>query len=161
VEARRARSLTLLVLSAAACGSRTREAHPVPPQSAASTPDATPRAAANPEPVAEPAPTLDALASRQLRLAPGLRELTRGETSTSAALPPAQHDTCVRVAFAASGAATVSLVGKDGAVLAKAAASRDGTVGERGPVCFHAETEPRLQVEGDAGAVRYVVWGAP
>jgi hypothetical protein len=104
---------------------------------------------------------LDDLAQGQMRLAPGMHEIARGEASLPTPLPTASHDTCVRVVFASAGAAAVALVTVDGDVLAKAKPTEHGTLGERGPVCFHADQAPRIVVDGDAGIVRYVVWGVP
>jgi hypothetical protein len=106
-------------------------------------------------------PPFDALASQQVRLAPGLHELARGDATGSAPLPKVTRDTCVRVAYAATAPVTVSLVAHDGSVLASAPAAKEGSLELRGPVCFHPDAEPRVVVGGDAGLVRYVVWGAP
>jgi len=105
--------------------------------------------------------SLDELAQKQRRLAPGMRELARGEGSSPAVLPTLDHDECVRVAFASRAASTVRLVARDGAVLAASEPSKEASLDARGPVCFRRGTEPRLEFDGDAGDTRYVVWGAP
>jgi hypothetical protein len=109
----------------------------------------------------EPLPTFEVLAAEHVRLAPGMRELVRGDASGAALLPKATRDTCVRVTYAATSAVTAALVARDGAVLAANPAAKAAVLEGRGPVCFHAESEPRLEFGGDAGVVRYVVWAAP
>jgi len=113
------------------------------------------------EPPAGGLPGFDVLAARQVRLAPGMREMGRGETSASTPLPDSGRDTCVRVAFVAGRQVSAALVARDGAVLERSAATADGVIGSRGPVCFRAGAGVELRVEGDAGIVRFVVWGAP
>jgi hypothetical protein len=110
---------------------------------------------------APPLPTFEALAARQIRLAPGMHELARGDASGAVTLPKATRDTCVRVTYAATGPVTASLVTHDNAVLATTLATKDGALEGGGPICFVATDEPRLLFGGDAGLVRYVVWGAP
>jgi hypothetical protein len=150
----------LLLSICVACGAKVRDARPL------SGPAVSARPAAIPEvPVAKPAapalPTLDALASRQVRLAPGMRELARGEASGQVVLPTVTRDTCVRVTYVAAQAVSVSLVSHDGAVLARNPPEKDGAIEKRGPVCFHPDAAPHLEAAGDAGAVRYVIWAAP
>ncbi len=139
-----------------ACGAKVHEAHPVP-----STKVATAAPAASNEQVVEPLPTFETLAARQVRLAPGMRELARGDTASPVTLPSATRDLCVRVAYAAREAVTATIVARDGAVLATSGLHKDGVLDARGPVCFHPVDEPRLYFRGDAGVVRYVVWGSP
>jgi hypothetical protein len=138
------------------CGAKARDARPLPTL-VTQAPSAEP---VLPKPV-EPPPAFEALAAKQLRLAPGMRELARGDASGAAPLPKLTRDTCVRVAYASTTPVTAALVAHDGAVLAASTAMKEGALGERGPVCFHPESEPRLEVGGDAGVVRYVVWAAP
>ena len=158
---RSARRAVALLLVVAGCGARTRGTHPVPAPPVVAPPDAaltaTPRAA----PPAAPLPTFEVLAARQVRLAPGMRRARSRRDRGVGSASPTDRDTCVRVAFVASRPVTAALVSKDGAILERSAATEDGALGVRGPVCFHPGTQPRLQVEGDAGVVRYVVWGAP
>lgn len=146
----------VLLRGLCACGAKARDARPLPIL-VTQAPSAEPVLA---KPV-EPLPTFEALAAKQLRLAPGMRELARGDTSGAAPLPKMTRDTCVRVTYASTTPVTAALVAHDGAVLASSAAMKEGVLGERGPVCFRAESEPRLELGGDAGMVRYVVWGAP
>lgn len=161
MEARRARNAALFAcLGLAACGAKARDARPLPPPADSVAPSSESSARVVPPP--PPLASFDVLASRQVRLAPGMQEILRGETA--APLPKVERDTCVRIAFAAGAGAgsRVALVTKEGASLAVSAGEAEGALGERGPVCFHASDEPRVQVSGtgDAGVVRYVVWAA-
>lgn len=150
-------SLALLLLAGpSACGAKVRDARPLPiPVTKAAT------TAPVPPPPVESLPTYEALAAKQLRLAPGMRELARGDASGATPLPKTARDTCVRVTYASTAPVTAALVAHDGAVLAANTAMKEGVLEGRGPVCFHAESQPRLEFGADAGVVRYVVWGAP
>jgi hypothetical protein len=146
--------LTLL----SACGAKTRNAQPLPTLASQPSPSAS---VASSPPAAPPLPDFDALAAKQPVLAAGLHELARGDVTSSVALPKAEHDTCVRIVVVGAQPLRASLVTKDGAVLASMSKpAREAVLGDRGPVCFHASSEPRLTVDGDAGAARYIVWGA-
>lgn len=147
----------LLSTAAFACagGARTQESRPVPiASSSAAPPASTPAAAPRP-----PLPSFEALASQQQRVAPGMHELSRSETSAFP-LPKTERDECVRVAFAADAPVRVTLVASDGTTLARAEPTMAGLLDVHGPICFHADARPALRVDGDAG-VRYVVWAAP
>ncbi len=155
------RWLALAALASGACAAKTRDAAPLPvPVATAPSAEAE---VARPAPL-PPLPSMDELAARQVRLAPGMRELARGEATGSQPLPPlpkVERDTCVRVICAAQAPTSVALVARDGTALAASPASLEGVLGTEGPVCFHREAEPRLVLAGDAGTVRFVVWGAP
>ncbi len=155
--ARRQSPLVGAVWLLGACAAKAREPQPLPAPASSGVASS----ASLPVATAQPLPAFEALAARQVRLAPGMRELARGDLTAPTPLPKVDHDTCVRVAFAAAGPARVALVGRDHAELAAAAAASEGALGGRGPVCFHADDAPTLVAAGDAGAVRYVVWGAP
>jgi hypothetical protein len=105
-------------------------------------------------------PSFDELVARQIRVAPGMREILRGDTSASAALPEAGKDECVRVVYAAGAPVRVTLKGRDGAILATSTVASSGTLDARGPVCFRRDTAPELDVQSDAGPVRFVIWGS-
>ena len=90
-----------------------------------------------------------------------MHEIARGEARGSVALPPFDKDECVRATFASVAPVRMALVERKGAKLVSSALVADGFLGPRGPVCFHPDAQPTLQAEGDAGSVRYVIWGAP
>jgi hypothetical protein len=141
----------------AACGARAHDVRPVP--------GSPPAPAVSPTSASDVAPpsfaTVEALATRQVRLAPGMHELARGEVTTSVPLPPGTRDTCVRVAFATPRPVALALTTRTGAVLEQEGPVAEGALGARGPVCFHADAAPRLEAFGDGGPARYVIWGAP
>ena len=147
-------------LSVAGCAAKTGDAAPLPVPTTTAPAALVAPSAAPPPPLA-PLPSFDELAARQVRLAPGMRELQRGETAADVALLKVERDTCVRVVFAGQRPADVALVAKDGTALATATAATEGVLDARGPVCFRAGAEPRVAVKGDGGTVRFVVWGAP
>ena len=124
-----------------------------------SIPDARPPATGN-EP-AKPLPSIESLASMHVRLAPGMREILRGEATGEVLLPKATTDECVRVAYAAVTPVVVRLLDHDGSVLGASANGIDGALGGAGPVCFRRDALVRLEAGVDAGAVRYVVWASP
>jgi hypothetical protein len=108
------------------------------------------------------APTQDALASLGPSQAPGLRELSRGESPLPASIPipPSSTDVCVRAVLASSGPVTAALLG-EGRVLAMSEAGRVTWLDVRGPICLKKGTEAHIEVQGGAGVVRYVLWMGP
>jgi hypothetical protein len=144
------------LFAALGCGVKARDV-PLPAPSTSAPPGPPPTVASPPPP---PVPSLEQLASRQVRLAPGMRELLHAESVTPLPLPSVERDTCVRVSFAAAAPVSVSLVATDGEILASARGA-EGALDRTGPVCFHANRAPHLAFDGDAGAVRCVVWAAP
>jgi hypothetical protein len=90
-----------------------------------------------------------------------MREIARGEARGAVPLPPFERDECIRAAFASAAPVRMALVDGSGKSLVTSSLLADGFLGPRGPVCFHPDAQPSLQAGGDAGSVRYVVWGAP
>lgn len=109
------------------------------------------------------APSLEALGATAERLAPGMREVARGQGSLpfSIALPPSIGDACVRAVLAAPSPVVAAFVTETGGVLAIAQAGAQTTLEERGPVCFRKGQTARIEVQGQASFVRYVVWMTP
>jgi hypothetical protein len=95
-------------------------------------------------------------------VAPGMREVARGQGSLpfSIPLPPAIADACVRTVVAAPSPVVAALV-TDAGVLAITQASAQTTLEARGPVCFRKGQAARIEVQGQASFVRYVVWMTP
>jgi hypothetical protein len=151
-----------------ACASSASPSAAAPPASApAPVPSSIP-ASASTAPAAPALPSFDALASRVTTLAPGMREVSRGDL-TSEALPPTHlvvradtADTCARVALAAEPAVRVSLTDGRGDVLAQAGSLADGAIAAHGPVCVRKGDTITLNVEATAPwAVRFVAWASP
>jgi hypothetical protein len=73
-----------------------------------------------------------------------------------------QQDTCIRVAFAASVPVVAKLVDGVGNVVAETgAATVEGLLGEKGPVCIRKGEAVSVMVDGPGAAVRWVAWAAP
>jgi hypothetical protein len=156
--ARRLAFATILLL--VGCGNKARGAPPAVGAGLTPVDAAAGRELAHVD-AGAPVPSLDVLAARSVRLAPGMHELARSDGSGPVSLPATSHDTCVRATFAASRPVAAALVSADGTTLAEAPATRDGTLGVEGPVCFRAQAAPQLRFGGSDGGVSYVVWGAP
>jgi hypothetical protein len=112
--------------------------------------------------------SLDALASRASALAPGMREVARGDleggpTPVTSPLARAEAaDTCVRVAFVAAPPAHAWLTDARGDVLADAPSTGDATLAARGPVCVRRGDAVTLHVESSAAwRGRFVGWASP
>jgi hypothetical protein len=119
--------------------------------------------AATDAPSDDPLDTLDELAERGTRLAPGMRELARaeGRAPIHTLVPLPDNDACVRVVFATREVirATLSAAGE---TLATEEAGREGALGVRGPVCTRRGQALTLSFEAATpAAVRYVIWGTP
>jgi hypothetical protein len=109
-------------------------------------------------------PTLDALAAEQVHLAPGLREVARGDADDRhprREIARAAQDMCVRVAFAADGAVHASLVDAKGATLADAGPGTSGALAPAGPVCVRSGDSVSLVLEASPPfRARYVAWAS-
>jgi hypothetical protein len=110
-----------------------------------------------------PVPSLEELAARAVRVAPGMHELARGEVTlpVSIGLPKVDGDVCVRVAFAGRAPLRAALQTTSGDALVAAEPSTDGLLGPRGPVCVRRGQGVVLVMESAAYPARYVVWVAP
>jgi len=158
-EARRALAAAA-VLALAGCHSEA-----APPSQPAKTAPAPPLAPVAPdagEDLAVPLPTLDALALLASSLAPGMRELTRGESRLPATIriERSSSDTCVRAVLAGSGSVIGAFKSGD-RTLDVTGAGAIVHLGEGGPVCLMKDREARIEVQGDAASLRYVVWVSP
>lgn len=142
------------------CHGRARGAPPAVALTASAA-DASASSEPAPTTAAPEVPSLEALAARVTRLAPGMHELARGATGRSIPLPKAERDTCVRVTFAASEPVYAALLQADGSLLADAPGTNDGVLGIQGPVCYRKDAAPVLELDGPEGGARYVVWAAP
>jgi hypothetical protein len=129
--------------------------------SVAAPPSASPRE--NDGADAGAAPTIEALALQSSALAPGMRELTRGESPLPATIPLEATDanTCVRAVLGAASPVVGALVSDGGRLLDVTVAAGTATLGAHGPVCLQKNQAARIEVQGPAGTVRYVVWVTP
>jgi hypothetical protein len=107
--------------------------------------------------------TLADLAARAPEVAPGMRELARGESTHAELVHAAGGDTCVRVAFSSSAPVTAHIESSSGAVLLRASEpSLGGVLAPRGPVCVRRGDGARVTFDGAPSArVRWIAWGAP
>jgi hypothetical protein len=156
-----------LLLAACATSAPVMPSAPAPSENAAHGSDASAASAAGAPgaPAAEPLATVDALAARAAVLAPGMREVARGERSDADASPAsivreAASDTCVRVALAASPGVRASLVTTRAHVtLTEATDAGDAPLGASGPVCVRRGDGVELRLEGAAPwRARFVAW---
>jgi len=156
------------VLLAFACGAALRQRPPAPPRGgdAADAP-LFPRETEGPAPGGG---GFSSLAAQASVLAAGMREAARAESSPGDRIELVRaegRDTCVRVAFAASGPVSARLLDGDGRVLASQPAPvTEGALGEHGPVCVRKGDLVAAEAEsGDGGAavavVRWIGWQAP
>jgi hypothetical protein len=154
------REAAAFALLACACGVTL---HRPEPQRAASQPEPKATAASTVLPP-ETTAAFDALASRGRAAAPGMREVARKETSGERVelVRAEARDLCVRVAFESSAPVTAKLVDGAGNVLvASAAASTEGVLGERGPVCVRKGELVASVADGGPAQIRWVAWAAP
>ena len=109
------------------------------------------------------APSLESLALLSGELAPGMRELARGESPLPATirLSPTESNTCVRAVLGAGGPVVGALLSDTGRVLDLSQAAKPAVLGAHGPVCLKKNQAARIEVQGAEGLVRYVVWVAP
>jgi hypothetical protein len=109
------------------------------------------------------APSAEALALLSPSVAPGMREVEKGESPlpASIALPPRERDVCVRAVFAAGAPIVAALVNDAGLVLDVSEAGKQPLLEARGPVCLRKDQSAHLEVQGPPGLVRYVVWMSP
>jgi hypothetical protein len=163
---REVREILSLALLAFACGSAMREPAadtPGAPPTRTATLGHPPRSAQS----AEAEATFATLAARGALIAPGMREVTRAESSdrTRGAVEIARaggRDACVRVAFMASSPVVAKLMDGDGNVLATSdAPTVDGVLGEHGPVCVRKGDAVSAVAEGPGASVRWVAWVSP
>ena len=149
------RALALVVLTA--CGG----ANAVPVGAPRPIPSAA--AVAGPSDAgADALPTLTELAARAPEIAPGMRELGRGESLRADVVRAAAADTCLRVAFAANAPVAARLESSSGALLASVEPSLGGLLAPRGPVCVRRGDGARVSFDGGPTArVRWIAWGAP
>jgi hypothetical protein len=107
-------------------------------------------------------PTIDSLVLLGSSLAPGMREVTRGEgrLPLSVDIPGASVDTCLR-AVVAAGAPVVLALLANGRTLALSEAGVRAVLDAHGPVCLTRGIPARLEAQGPEGIGRYVIWAAP
>ena len=115
---------------------------------------------------ADTLPTLGELAARAPLIAPGMREAAKmdqsGDRSRADVARAETRDLCARVLFVASAPVTARLENGAGNELAQVAASRGGTLGERGPVCVRRGDVIRVSFDAPvATRVRWVGWASP
>jgi hypothetical protein len=161
-----ARSLTIVAIVSASALTQGCRSDPAPPPLLASSVTTPPPDGATPDDGVDaglPAPTVESLALMVSALAPGMRELARGESPLPATIPlePTGRDTCVRVVLGASAAVVGALVSDKGRVLDVTEAGRTTVLGQRGPVCLRKDQAATIEVQGPASPVRYVVWVSP
>lgn len=104
------------------------------------------------------------LEARAGALAPGMRRATERESTGERVelLRAVAGDACVRVTFGSSVPIIARLLTGDGMVLAETpAATTDGALGDRGPVCIRKGDTVSAVAEGAAGRVRWVAWASP
>jgi hypothetical protein len=96
-------------------------------------------------------------------VAPGMREIERGESPlpASIALPPRETDVCLRAVFASSSAIVAALVDDAGRALEVSEAGKNTLLAAQGPVCLNKDHSAHIEVQGPRGLVRYVVWITP
>ena len=138
----------------------TRTARPVPPAATLLAPTPIENDGGD---AGAPAPSLESLALLSSELAPGMRELARGESPLPATirLSPTESNTCVRAVLGAGGPVVGALLSDTGRVLDMSEAAKTAVLGARGPVCLKKDQAARIDVQGPEGLVRYVVWVAP
>ena len=107
--------------------------------------------------------SLDALAARGAVDAPLMRELTRlAQAAPRSPEIRADKDLCVRVVFAASGPARVSLADASGTTRGDVATSASGVAPAKGPACISKGETLHVVVEAERSVVvRAVVFGLP
>jgi hypothetical protein len=105
--------------------------------------------------------SLEALAPS---LAPGMRRAAAKESAGERIdlVRAPGKDTCVRVAFEASGPVVARLLGADGTVLYEThLPSTSGVLGDRGPICVRKSDVVSATAEGAAGRIRWIAWASP
>ncbi len=119
---------------------------------------------AGPVDAGDPLPSLESLAAEQAVLAPGLREIARGETDERSGrqeIVRAVHDTCVRVRYAASHPVRARLESASGIKLSDPPAAASGALAKAGPVCIRAGDAVELVFEAEgAFRARFVAWSS-
>ena len=109
------------------------------------------------------APSLETLAARAEQVAPGMREVARGESPVPASIPIPElgADACIRALLGANSPVVAALVTDAGSILAITRAEALVTLDARGPVCLRKGNSARIEVQGQAPLVRYVLWMTP
>jgi hypothetical protein len=105
--------------------------------------------------------SLEALAPS---LAPGMRRAVERESRGERVelVQAAGRDTCVRVAFEATGPIQVRLLDADGMVLSETRSpTTSGALAERGPVCVRKTGSVAAVTEGTVARIRWVAWASP
>jgi hypothetical protein len=161
--ARRGQGLCLVVAAAAGCHSE-----PAPPAVAAAFPrvsaaDGSASGLDSPIDPASEAPSLETLAEMGASLAPGMREVARGQSPMPASIPllATNADVCLRAVFGAASPVIAALLAEPGGILAITRAGTRATLEARGPVCMRKGQSVHIEVQGQAPLVRYVVWMTP
>ncbi|MGO9709792.1 MAG: hypothetical protein ACLQBL_13065 [Polyangiaceae bacterium] len=164
-----------LLLAIGGCSARPASTASAPPPTTPSAPASpsattttTPPSSSPPAPLPSLLPSLDDLAARAPALAPGMREVARGELSSDKPPPTRQllhadaADTCTRVAIVAQPALHLALKNGRGDLLADVPSSTDTPIGPRGPVCVRKGDAVTLSAEGSGPWVaRFVAWASP
>jgi hypothetical protein len=158
---------TIVALAAAlgatiAGGCRSEPAPPSRPANVAPAPVASGARGDGGDDARAAVPTLDSLVALGSTLAPGMREVTRGEGPLPATIPleRSPSDTCVRAVLAGS-AGVVGALKSGERTLALSEAGPLVPLGREGPVCLMKDREARVEIQGPAGSARYVVWMSP
>jgi hypothetical protein len=109
-----------------------------------------------------PAPTTDALALLGPSLAPGMREVARGESALplSIVVPGESSDVCLRAVVAAGAPVAAALIA-EGRTLALSEPGPRALLDAHGPICLRKGTHARIEAQGPRGPARYVVWASP
>ena len=133
---------------------------------AASAPTTSASAATSPAEPPPPERTLATLNEQGPKVAAGMRALDGAELSLSQEqtrdLVTADKDTCVRLVWSASTPVLVKLLDSSDHHLVESSSSKDGTLGERGPICVRKGQTIRVQFTPSAAAtVRYAAWASP
>jgi hypothetical protein len=115
-------------------------------------------------------PSLATLAARGPLVAPGMREVAKGELSIHAGdraradvAQAGTRDLCARLTFVATAPLSARLEDAAGNALAESAPAQTATLGARGPVCVRKGDVIRVTFDGHASAsarVRWVAWGS-
>jgi hypothetical protein len=149
----------LLSLAALGCASE-----PTPPsQTAVAVPLPPASSETHREDAGASAPSVESLALLAGELAPGMRELARGESPLPATLriEATPSNACLRAVVAGDTPVVAALVSDTSKVLDVSEAAKTTVLGSRGPVCLKKAEGAHVEVQGPAGSVRYVVWVLP
>jgi hypothetical protein len=166
----RAIALGAILVAGVGCGPAAVPSSRVAPQKTAAGPPPVPAPADAGVVEAPPPsiPSLDVIAARAGAVAPGMREVARGELSSDGPSTPRilaraeGADTCVRVAFVATPAVHASLADSRGDVLADVPSASDTALAPHGPVCVRRGDSISLHLDAPGSwRVRFVAWASP